>query len=281
VSTTSAIALWVLCSAALGLGNTAGYHRLFTHRAFKAAAPVRVALAIAGALHSGPPLLWIGLHRYHHLRSETPEDPHSPRNGGQLYAHTGWLLGRSLGRPVSGPPVASAASLLFALSGFGQQVSTLVHDLRRVRGTNPPEWLSLCKDLSDVWELQLLERPFVTTGLFVAQLGACWAVGGAWGILWLWALHFALTNGSWAVNSLCHNPRLGRAPYDTGEDSRDVPWLAPLTWGESYHNAHHRYPRSACHGLDGGFDPTWWVIRLLVAVGLASDPWLPKKARSA
>ena len=50
----------------LGAGNTVGYHRLLTHRAFHAKAPVRAALTILGAMHSGPPLFWVGLHRLHH-----------------------------------------------------------------------------------------------------------------------------------------------------------------------------------------------------------------------
>lgn len=82
------------------------------------------------------------------------------------------------------------------------------------------------------------------------------------------------------MNSVCHTPGIGRAPYPTGDDSRDVPWLAWVTGGESYHNAHHRYPRSARHGLDGGWDPSWALIRGLCALGLASQPWLPRHASS-
>ncbi len=260
----------------LGLGNTVGYHRLFTHRAFRASRPVRAALAVLGALHSGPPLLWIGLHRHHHVRSDTPEDPHTPRNGGLLHAHTGWIVERLLGRRVG--PVGAA---LFAVSGFGQQLAMLAHDLRRVRGTNPPIWLELCKDLADDRVLTFLERPFVTTGLFAAQVTAVTAIAGLPGLAWLWAIHALLTNTSWAVNSLCHAPGVGRAPYATGDDSRDVPWLAAVTLGEAYHNTHHRYPRSARHGLGSVLDLSWWVIRGLVLVGGAQDPWLPKEARPA
>lgn len=259
----------------LGLGNTVGYHRLFTHRAFRATAPVRAVLGVLGALHGGPPLLWIGLHRHHHLRSDAPDDPHTPRAGGLLHAHAGWLVGRLVGRPVG--PVGAA---LFALSGFGQQVATLVHDVRRLRGTNPPVWMELCKDLAADPVLATLERPLVTPALFAAQLGVAWAVAGWTGILWLWLAHLLLTNSSWAVNSVCHTPGLGRAPHATGDDSRDVPWLAALTLGEAFHNTHHRFPRSARHGLDSVVDFSWWVIRGLVAVGLASDPWLPKRARA-
>lgn len=266
---------WLVAANLLGAGNTVGYHRLFTHRAFVAKPAVRVALALLGALHSGPPLFWIGLHRLHHLRSETPEDPHSPRNGGFWQAHTGWILAGP-----AGGRVAPAWCVLFALSGFGQQARTLVFDLGRLRGTVPPSWAPLVKDLADDPVLALLDRPLVTTGLFLAQGGLAWAIGGGWGLLWLWSLHLLLTNASWSVNSVCHTPGLGRAPFDTGDDSRDVPWLAWATGGESYHNSHHRYPRSACHGLGGGWDPSWALIRGLCALGLARDPWLPRQASS-
>jgi stearoyl-CoA desaturase (delta-9 desaturase) len=184
-------------------------------------------------------------------------------------------VGRVIGRPAPG-----WLGALFALSGFGQQVATLVHDVRRVRGVNPPVWLDMCRDFTDDRLLTTLERPFVTTVLFVGQLGAATAVGGWAGLVWLWALHLVLTNASWAVNSVCHAPGVGRQPHATGDDSRDVHWLSAVTLGESYHNTHHRYPRSACHGI-GGFDPSWWVIQALVAARLASDVWLPREARPA
>lgn len=254
----------------LGAGNTVGYHRLLTHRAFRAGPGLRAMFAFLGALHSGPPMLWVGLHRLHHLRSDQPDDPHSPRDKGFWFAHCGWLLW---------PGAGTAASLLFAISGFGQQVRALVHDVRRLLGQNPPVWHELCPDLQKEPALRLLERPLVTPALFVVQLALAWTVGGSAGLWWLWGVHVVLTNSSWSVNSICHTPRFGRAPYATGDDSRDVPWLALSTGGESYHNTHHRYPRSARHGLNGGFDPSWWMIRALVALGLASEPWLPKEQR--
>lgn len=267
---TTAILAFVAAVFALGVGNTVGYHRLLTHRAFRAPPALRAVLALLGALHSGPPMFWVGLHRLHHLRSDQPDDPHSPRQRGFWYGHCGWLLW---------PGAGALPSALFALSGFGQQARTIIHDARRVMGLNPPEWLSVCPDLKDEAALRMLERPGVTPLLFAGQLGLSWIIGGPGGLLWLWAVHLFLTNASWAVNSICHLPRFGRAPYDTGDDSRDVPWLFWMTLGESYHNTHHRYPRSARHGLQGGVDPSWWVIQALCAVGLASEPWLPKAHR--
>src|SRR5580658_10498084 len=85
-----------------GHGITVGYHRLFTHRSFRASAPVRIALAIAGSMAlQGRVIRWVADHRKHHRFSDRPGDPHSPwRYGrsvrglarGLLYAHVGWIV---------------------------------------------------------------------------------------------------------------------------------------------------------------------------------------------
>ena len=85
-----------------GLGISMGFHRHFTHNSFKAATPLRVALAIAGSLAiEGPLLVWVADHRRHHKYSDREGDPHSPwRFGtdwkaltkGFLYAHMGWMF---------------------------------------------------------------------------------------------------------------------------------------------------------------------------------------------
>src|SRR5262249_18812138 len=145
-------------------------------------------------------------------------------------------------------------AVLFALSGFGQQARIVVHDALRVLGRNPPEWRTMCGDLNEDLLLRLLDVPFVMPLLFLLQGALAYRLGGAWGLLWLWALHLFLTNASWAVNSVGHSAAFGRETWKNGDGSRDVPWLAFLTNGEGYHNTHHRWPRSARHGLAGGPD---------------------------
>jgi fatty-acid desaturase len=170
--------------------------------------------------------------------------------------------------------------MVFALSGFGQQCMILWHDLRRLAGSNPPTWRSVCGDLMKEPLLRFLDLPFVMSMLFAMQVYAAWAVGGLMGILWLWAAHLFLTNASWAINSVCHWPAFGIARYDTGEGSRDVHWVAYFTNGEGFHNCHHRFPRSACHALHGGPDLSWSLIRLLTRIGLVRDPWLPRSMKA-
>ena len=262
------IGLWLAFTTLLGLGNTVGYHRLLTHRSFQTGRFVRWFWTALGALHSGSPIFWVGLHRFHHARSDTEEDPHSPVEG-FWQGHTGWMLGTAHPIPC----------MLFAASGFGQQALILWHDIKRCIGRNPPTWRTICPDLMRERFMRVLDAPFVMPALFLVQLVLAHRLAGWTGVAWLWAAHLFLTNASWAVNSICHWPTFGSQPYDTGEGSRDVPWVAWFTNGEGYHNCHHRFPKSAKHALHGGPDLSWSVIRLMVALGLARDPWLPRSFR--
>lgn len=264
-----AVAAWIVAVQLAGLGNTVGYHRLLTHRAFVAHPAVRWVLTMFGAIHSGSPMMWVGLHRLHHARSDTDEDPHTPTRG-FWYGHAGWLIGTR--RPLP--------AILFALTGFGQQAVILWHDLQRLVGRREADWVALCPDLREERLMRVLDIPLVMPALFAAQGIGVWWIGGAWGLLWLWSVHLFLTNASWSVNSICHWPAFGVQRWETGDRSRDVAWLSVFTNGESYHNGHHRYPRSARHALHGGVDLSWQVIQLLCRLRLARDPWLPRAWRS-
>ncbi|HZZ43090.1 MAG TPA: acyl-CoA desaturase, partial [Tepidisphaeraceae bacterium] len=93
------------------VGVTVGYHRYFTHRAFRTTRGVECMLAIFGAMAlEGPVLKWAAMHRFHHQHSDKPEDPHSPHfqhdaddhdghaHGfmgvmrGFVHAHMGWMF---------------------------------------------------------------------------------------------------------------------------------------------------------------------------------------------
>jgi len=61
------------------LGVEVGLHRYFSHRSFEATPPLRLALAIVGAMAGqGSPLVWATTHRKHHRFSDGSSDPHSP-----------------------------------------------------------------------------------------------------------------------------------------------------------------------------------------------------------
>jgi stearoyl-CoA desaturase (delta-9 desaturase) len=257
-------------SLVFGLANTVGYHRLLTHRAFKTTAWVRGTLTFLCAQYSGSPMLWVGAHRVHHTVSDTASDLHTPTKG-FWYAHSGWLIGTR--NPV--------LCFLFALSGFGLHVRFFVFDVLRLLGKHPPVWRKMTRDLEKERFMRWLDVPLVISGCFALQVGAAWLVGAWWGIAWLWFAHFFLNNATWIVNSACHWPTFGVRPYSTRDQSRNVRWLAVLTHGEANHNAHHKYPRSARHGLGGEPDLSWAVIQALASMGLAWDVQLPERALPA
>ena len=88
----SAVVMCVAFYAGRMFFITAGYHRYFSHRSFRASRPVQFVLA-AGALTAAQkgPLWWAGHHRMHHRYTDTERDLHSPLKG-FWWSHIGWIL---------------------------------------------------------------------------------------------------------------------------------------------------------------------------------------------
>jgi stearoyl-CoA desaturase (Delta-9 desaturase) len=232
-----------------GLGVTVGYHRLFTHRSFKTTRTLRALLAVLGSMAvEGPVIEWVATHRKHHRFSDHPGDPHSPHLDhapgwrgalvGLGHAHVGWMF---RGKDMANP--ARYAKDLLA-----------DRDLRFISRTFP------------LWVIIGLAVPF---GLGLALTGSI--VGGLTGLLWGGVVRvFFLHHVTFSINSLCHY--FGRRPYATGDQSRNLAWLAPLAFGEAWHNNHHAFPTSARHGLGPWqLDPGGWLIAGLERCDLAWD----------
>src|SRR4051812_25649559 len=99
----SDLVVFALLYIPTGFGITLGFHRLFTHRAFKTGPRTRAVLAVLGsAAVEGPIISWVADHRKHHAFSDEEGDPHSPHVGhgegvaaqfkGFFHAHVGWLF---------------------------------------------------------------------------------------------------------------------------------------------------------------------------------------------
>jgi stearoyl-CoA desaturase (delta-9 desaturase) len=232
-----------------GLGITVGFHRLFTHRSFKTTRGVRALLAVMGSMAvEGSVIEWTATHRKHHRYSDQTGDPHSPHADqgvgwrgtlrGLGHAHVGWMF---RGKDMANP--ARYAKDLLA-----------DRDLRLISRTFP------------LWVAVGLAIPF---GLGVALTGS--VVGGLTGMLWGGVVRvFLLHHVTFSINSLCHF--FGRRPFPTGDESRNLAWLAPLAFGEAWHNNHHAFPTSARHGLGRGqVDPGGWFIAGLERCHLAWD----------
>jgi stearoyl-CoA desaturase (delta-9 desaturase) len=233
-----------------GLGVTVGFHRLLTHRSFKTTPFMRATFgALGSAAIEGPVISWVADHRKHHAFSDQEGDPHSPHAGhgggwrgalaGLGHAHVGWLF---------------------------------IHTQRGKKTRYAPD---LMKDPQILW----IDRTFVwwaLGGLIPVPFVLGWLFGGTitaglTAILWGGLVRVLLIHHvTYSINSLCHF--FGRRRFDTGDESRNLAWLAPLTLGEAWHNNHHAFPTSAEHGLRRWeIDPSAGVIRLLEKTGLAWD----------
>lgn len=72
---------------------TAGYHRYFSHRAYKTSRVFQFVLAFLAMTSAQKGVLWWAAHhRHHHKHSDREEDRHSPVQRGFWYSHVGWLL---------------------------------------------------------------------------------------------------------------------------------------------------------------------------------------------
>ena len=76
----------------ISLGVTAGFHRMLTHRSFRAHPALRFVLLVCGSMAvEGAALSWAADHLKHHAYSDEAGDPHSPVDG-FVHAHLGWLF---------------------------------------------------------------------------------------------------------------------------------------------------------------------------------------------
>jgi stearoyl-CoA desaturase (delta-9 desaturase) len=242
-----------------GFGVTVGFHRLFTHRSFKTSRPMRALFAVLGsAAVEGPVIEWVAYHRRHHAFSDHEGDPHSPHVGhgsgfkgafrGLFHAHLGWVV-------------------------FSDE---------------PANEERYAPDLLKDKTVRLIDRTFIlwvvaglafAFGLGVALSGT--VVGGLTGLLWGGAVRILVVHHiTFSINSLCHF--FGDRDFDTDDESRNLRWLAPFSFGEAWHNNHHAFPTSAAHGLTRWqFDPSKFVIYGLERMGLVWDVVRVSPARLA
>jgi stearoyl-CoA desaturase (delta-9 desaturase) len=96
-------------------------------------------------------------------------------------------------------------------------------------------------------------------------------IGGWFGLVWAFLVSTTLLwHGTFTINSLAH--MFGRRRYATTDNSRNSAILAVITLGEGWHNNHHYYQRSVRQGFFWWeWDPTYYVLRLLGALGLVWD----------
>jgi stearoyl-CoA desaturase (delta-9 desaturase) len=238
-----------------GMGISMGFHRYFTHLSFKASQPMRVAMAIAGSMAiEGPVVVWVADHRRHHKYSDREGDPHSPWRFGNdvraltkgfFFAHVGWLF-----------------------------------------DPNQTSQQKFCPDLLGDRSMRRMSQLFPLWAA-VSLLGPA-LIGGLWSMSWVGALTAffwaslvrvcLLHHVTWSINSVCHT--FGNEDFDVRDKSRNVAWLAILSFGESWHNLHHSDPTCARHGaLQGQIDISARAIRWAEQLGWVWDVRWPDEQR--
>jgi stearoyl-CoA desaturase (delta-9 desaturase) len=233
-----AILMWPIS----GLGITAGAHRLWAHRSYKASLPLRIVLMLFNCFaNQGSIYHWARDHRVHHKHSETNADPHNATRG-IFFAHVGWLL------------VKKHPSIIEA----GQKLS---HD-----------------DLAEDGVVAFQKRfdPWFTLFMcFVFPSLVCMTWGEPfWNGYWVaGALRYVFVlHATWCVNSLAHF--FGEHPYDPNSWPAENPLVSFLAIGEGWHNWHHKYPYDYATSEFGAlkrYNPTKMFIDACCALGLASD----------
>ena len=119
----------------------------------------------------------------------------------------------------------------------------------------------------------------------IVALGAIsYYIGGAEYLGAFFLSTTVLFHGVATVNSLSHI--MGEQPFTTDDDSRNNWLVAFLTLGEGWHNLHHAFQLSARHGItvrEGQVaylpDPTFWFIRMLESMKLASKIRVPSETQ--
>jgi stearoyl-CoA desaturase (delta-9 desaturase) len=227
-----AVTLFLLWFAT-GLGISMGYHRLHTHRSYQVPRALEYLFAVCGALtFEGGPIFWVATHRVHHQKSDRPGDPHSPREGA-WWSHMVWMM-----------------------------VGEAKHSNTRLMAKYAPD---LAKDPFYVW----LDHYHWLPNILLAVL--LFAIGGFPMVLWGICLRVVVgLHATWLVNSATH--MWGSRRFATHDDSRNLWWVALITFGEGWHNNHHAHPTSARHGLAWyEFDPSWIQIQILQRFGIAKS----------
>lgn len=256
------IACFVILQITGGFGISIGYHRMLSHRAFKDVHPIFGffhTLCGTLALQMGP-ISWSRIHRAHHKYTDTPQDPHD-QNKGFFHVHIGWMLEKWDVSKYQNPTdlekiwyvnwmeknfVIINTVFLLMLFGLGYYLGAY----------NPLGWQHPMGE-------DYLPADIVTRGLLGGVGMLAW--GGFVRIIILYNL-------TWCINSVCH--RFGYKNFEVDSStgtSKNNYFIGYFSFGEGWHNNHHRFPSSAKFSYRWWeFDISWAYINLMSKIKICS-----------
>ncbi len=217
-----------------GMSITAGYHRLWSHKAYDANIIVKVVLAIGGAMTLQNSILhWASDHRVHHRHVDVNDkDPYSA-NRGFWFSHIGWMM----------------------------------REYQSERYSDYSNCKDLQKDSVVMWQHNhyiaiVLIANIAVTAILGYLNGSILGMMLLAGICRIVLVHHV----TFFINSLCHI--WGKRTYTDCNTARDNGILALFTFGEGYHNFHHIFEYDYRNGIKWWhFDPTKWLIKGLSFIG--------------
>ena len=222
-----ALGLAIFFYALRMFGITAFYHRYFSHKTFETSRATQFIFAIIGASATQRgPLWWASNHRHHHVHSDKPSDIHSPKQTGFLWSHMGWFLSKK---------------------NFKTNFER-IQDFAKF-----PELIWL--DRFDVVVPFLFALLTFSLGYFLNLFFPSLGTSGWQMFIWAYVISTIFVfHGTFVINSLAHV--IGKRRFKTRDESKNSFILALITFGEGWHNNHHKFPGSARQGLH------WWEIDL-------------------
>ena len=230
------------------LGVTAGAHRLWAHRSYKAHVIFRIMVMLFNCISFQNDILeWARDHRVHHKYSETDADPHNAKRG-FFFAHVGWLLMKKHPQVII----------------KGQQIDM--------------------SDLKNDPVVMFQHRYFNLMAFIMAFLLPMFVPWYFWEENLVNCFYFAvvlryvtLLHATWLVNSAAH--LWGSHPYDNGINPAENYVVAFGAIGEGFHNYHHSFPYDySASELGVVLNLTTTFIDIFAALGLV---WGRKKVSQA
>lgn len=221
-------------------GITAGAHRLWSHKSYKAKLPSRILMMLANSMANQKCIYkWVQIHRTHHAYADTPDDPHDI-NRGFWYAHMGWLL-------LKTPPNVKAKLKACPLRDLERDPVVMFQ-------YKMDPWLNffMCFVVPTLYAWYIYNNAFL--GFIV--LGV---------MRWIFILHI-----TWTINSVAHT--FGTKTYNPNIRACNSLIESIISAGEGSHNFHHQYPwdyRTSGNIID--WNPTKYFIDFLYLIGQASD----------
>lgn len=225
-----------------GIGITGGYHRLWSHRSYRANTFVRLLLAFFGTTcHQGSIYHWAVEHRIHHKYSDTEHDPHNI-NYGFFFSHMGWLFVKKHKDFKSLKEKYDFSDLLNDPIVYYQHKYYFI--LSHI----------CCFLIPTMYGVYMYNSAFI--GFFYYGL-----------LRWLLSLH-----ATWCVNSVSHT--FGYRPYKPEIKPSDNLFTSIVAVGEGYHNYHHAFPSdysASEFGFMTQWNPTTIFIDAMYQLGFVWD----------